>query len=716
MQILSVRLKNVCQMRDLAFTLSPGMNAFIGPNGSGKSNTLKGIYAALTNDWSRNAGSKEMNICQAAGPKEKSEIELVFQHHGATYRLLRQLRPNKQELIIPGEEPITRDVLVNARVAQILGVSAEILDHYVFIDQWAMFDFLTVTDTERAKTFARLFGTLEAERTWQAVGEVLNGIEVPQVLADLDNYRLELQQTLRRIEELDAQLAEFADLPERPNPNDDEDTRAIREAHRRRVLDNEIEQIERRLQTLFQDLADKERERAGFASDLESLRQARCSGQEVVEAAKAALASWQVLKEIQQSRARIEQQLKCVESESVLKKKPSRGDLYVSDLDGPFNERHDFLEAEISRLEKFVKSFDPVTGVAECPTCYTPAVYLREAVEEAKRVLPDLKKEYEDKHSRIEYSRRVDREEREYYEWYAGWSQRVEALRKQVADLETVSRPDCDEETLKQIVAEAMELDQAIEDVENELNGIDREIATLRGRVQSEERRLAEARAERGFLSVYGPEEELERIERRIAARAAAFETRARLRGERRSEQRHLKSLQDSVAMLEGRRAEADRVHSWVRHLIEIREVLHRDNLPRIVAQHYLRELQIDTNAFLEVFEAPFRVETDEKLSFRAVFHDGRNQPAVRLSGGEKVVLALAFRLSVNLMFAQDVGLLCLDEPTVGLDEHNLHCLKTALERLKELTRSRGLQVILVTHERGIGYLFDKVIDMSVTS
>ena len=715
MQILSVRFKNVCQMRDLAFTLSPGMNAFIGPNGSGKSNTLKGIYAALTNDWSRNAGSKEMNICQSAGPKEKSEIELVFQHHGATYRLLRQLRPNKQELIIPGEDPITRDALVNARVAQILGISTEILDHYVFIDQWAMFDFLTVTDTERAKAFARLFGTLEAERTWQAVGEVLNSIEVPQVLADLDNYRLELQQTLRRIDELDAQLAEFADLPERPDPNDDKDTRAIREAHRRRVLDNEIEQIERRLRILFQDLADKEQERVGFASDLENLRQAQCGGQEAVEAAKAALANWQVLKGVQQSRARIEQQLERVESEAVLKKKPSRCGLYVSDLDGPFHERHDFLEAEIARLEKFVKSFDPVTGVAECPTCYTPAVNLREAVEKAKRALPDLKKEYEDKHSRIEYSRRIDQEEREYYEWYAGWSQRVESLRKQVADLKTVPRPDHDEETLKQIVAEAMELDQAIKDVENELNGIDREIATLQGRVQSDERRLAEARAERDSLPVYSPEE-LASIEQRIAARAAAFETRARLRGERQSEQRHLKSLQDSIAMLEGRRAEADRVRNWVRHLTEIREVLHRDNLPRIVAQHYLRELQIDTNAFLDVFEAPFRVETDEKLSFRAVFHDGRNQPAARLSGGEKVVLALAFRLSVNSMFAQDVGLLCLDEPTVGLDEHNLSCLKTALERLKELTRSRGLQVILVTHERGIGHLFDKVIDMSVTS
>jgi DNA repair exonuclease SbcCD ATPase subunit len=140
--------------------------------------------------------------------------------------------------------------------------------------------------------------------------------------------------------------------------------------------------------------------------------------------------------------------------------------------------------------------------------------------------------------------------------------------------------------------------------------------------------------------------------------------------------------------------------------------VLHRDNLPRAVARDHLRALTADTNAVLGDFLAPFRVEAEDDLSFRADFHDGRSQPAGRLSGGEKVVLAVGFRLSVNSVFAQDVGLLCLDEPTVGLDEHNLGCLRTALGRLRDLSRARGLQVILVTHERSLMPLFDKVIDL----
>ena len=68
---------------------------------------------------------------------------------------------------------------------------------------------------------------------------------------------------------------------------------------------------------------------------------------------------------------------------------------------------------------------------------------------------------------------------------------------------------------------------------------------------------------------------------------------------------------------------------------------------------------------------------------------------AGRLSGGEKVLLGISFRVAVNSMFAIDLGLLVLDEPTAGLDKGNLACLHVAFERLRELSRSRGLQIVM---------------------
>jgi ABC-type nitrate/sulfonate/bicarbonate transport system ATPase subunit len=95
----------------------------------------------------------------------------------------------------------------------------------------------------------------------------------------------------------------------------------------------------------------------------------------------------------------------------------------------------------------------------------------------------------------------------------------------------------------------------------------------------------------------------------------------------------------------------------------------------------------------------------DDTLAFVADFGDGRQHPALRLSGGQKVVLALAFRVAVLGQLAAGVGLLCLDEPTAGLSRQSLTCVEVALDRLRALSSSTGLQVILVTHEPRAGPL-----------
>ena len=99
-------------------------------------------------------------------------------------------------------------------------------------------------------------------------------------------------------------------------------------------------------------------------------------------------------------------------------------------------------------------------------------------------------------------------------------------------------------------------------------------------------------------------------------------------------------------------------------------------------------------------------------LGFLVDFPDGRSQPASRLSGGQKVVLALAFRIAVNSLFAADLGVIALDEPTAYLDDENISCLDVALARLRDLSEARGLQCILITHEKGLGHLFDHVVQL----
>ncbi len=56
------------------------------------------------------------------------------------------------------------------------------------------------------------------------------------------------------------------------------------------------------------------------------------------------------------------------------------------------------------------------------------------------------------------------------------------------------------------------------------------------------------------------------------------------------------------------------------------------------------------------------------------------------------------------------LGLLTLDEPTEFLDQIARTAMLDALERLRELTQTSGLQVLCVTHDASLQSAFDSTI------
>jgi len=70
----------------------------------------------------------------------------------------------------------------------------------------------------------------------------------------------------------------------------------------------------------------------------------------------------------------------------------------------------------------------------------------------------------------------------------------------------------------------------------------------------------------------------------------------------------------------------------------------------------------------------------------------------------------LAFRWTLNSMFASQIGMLVLDEPTAWIDARNLDCLEVALTNLRGLVRAQGYQVIIITHHQQLQRVFDQVI------
>jgi DNA repair exonuclease SbcCD ATPase subunit len=143
-----------------------------------------------------------------------------------------------------------------------------------------------------------------------------------------------------------------------------------------------------------------------------------------------------------------------------------------------------------------------------------------------------------------------------------------------------------------------------------------------------------------------------------------------------------------------------------------VRDVLHPTMLPKRVLQEYATLINRRIHYYLQIWEAPFRVYLDDNLAFLAEYPDGKTHPAARLSGGQKIVASISFRLAMADTFAKDVGILILDEPSNHLDKDNITHLQNLLLRLKELTGSTGKQIIIVTHEEQLSGFFDHVVKL----
>ena len=136
------------------------------------------------------------------------------------------------------------------------------------------------------------------------------------------------------------------------------------------------------------------------------------------------------------------------------------------------------------------------------------------------------------------------------------------------------------------------------------------------------------------------------------------------------------------------------------------------------MSQNVMKDLTACVNSYLDQFCAPFVVDAEEEgFGFRCRFIDGRAMPdphpdASLLSGGQKVALAIAFRMAIYMCFGGELGLLSLDEPTAYLDDASIEHLGELLEKVGAVARNKGLQILMATHEKAIMPFLDTKIDL----
>jgi DNA repair exonuclease SbcCD ATPase subunit len=174
----------------------------------------------------------------------------------------------------------------------------------------------------------------------------------------------------------------------------------------------------------------------------------------------------------------------------------------------------------------------------------------------------------------------------------------------------------------------------------------------------------------------------------------------------------HLTELQTRLVEAKSQLAASGNAQEWFDYCDRALAWLRKDGLPKLVHASVLKQLCSVVNEELSLFDDPFKVEVGEDLSFVAYFEDERVIPSKALSGGQKVMLALSFWSAVSRVFAKNLGLMILDEPTDGLDADNNERLYQIMLRWRQLLHQRGQQVIIITHDAGMSDVFDNIVQL----
>jgi len=702
MRLDKLRLRNFCQHQELDWTFLDGITAITGPNGGGKSNAIKGAYAALTGDFKRNEGVLSENINKICSDKDESFVELTFSTTGGKAVIKRNLRPNKRSLIINSMPPLTGDREVTTAIEGLVGVSSNILSDYIFVDQWQMFSIFTLPKSDRLSALQSLYGLDKAELCYDEINKYSSKIlvQVPSetvesVLAQIREKTLLLESISKSLKEVSLNVVDDTELQ-----------KDLSEVRRKKDVKRDINKCSETLSLVLSDLSQAEEARPPLSAKVDDLSLVKDSDAALSEYKKHQY-QWSLIHKYDNSKAANEAQLVIVEeSISVLvASAPIKPSPYIESSGLDFEKYSQSAGALEAKRQNLIQ----LTSKKECPVCGTTGEVLLAAIDAISKHLVETSPLIDHMKKQYQLSREYDTANYKHSSDLAGLNSKLELITLKL-QTERPEQPSVSEDEVNKFISTFTELRTSYESLSSKLSALDFCITSLKATRDSLLSQIETRSKECNISEDYYMQE-------RVLCDSINLVNQDREKKIRFEEQS--KATVETLDYLYNRRdklvgdIEEARVNKVAKdHFENLKEVMHKSNLPKRLTVNYLKRTVIKLNEYLEDFNAPFRVYSDDELVFWAKFNDGRDLPAARLSGGEKVVLALAFRLAVQFGVASGVNLLVLDEPTVGLDDDNIECLDTAFNRLRAMSKSSGLQVIVVSHEKAMERMCDHTLTL----
>jgi DNA repair exonuclease SbcCD ATPase subunit len=702
MRLEKIELHQVCQHANLVLDIRPGLVGILGPNGSGKTNLVNMIKVSLTGDFSVNPGVKDDNIRWGMPDDDYSAVTATWSHNGQQFVVRRALANTTNSLLLAGATNAIRNVKeINNEIERILGMPQQILN-FMFVEQWQMFAFISADSSTRSSLFSHLCGTAALEKVHKLLGD-----EIRQNRDSFSELFDNRQAIIKRVQERTARIAELREQiglhrNQLLKKSEAENLLVTRQNYSQYLaLNTQIQQINKQRANSQESLSDIEKQLADIEPLVAKNNAAVLAIADKATNAQEQLRRFNENKQITKRIAEIQEELaaKCMPKPPEPSEFAEFEQLKTTAI---------LLRKEIETDTRLLETF-AANGIVACPTCATPVSHIQPKLDHVSEHLTKKIKKLTNINTMVQSCENHLVAMSAYDAARAAHIEKTNALKVELATISTGhTAVNVNEADLRKTINEYSELQQTLAGSQKRKTAA---VLSLNVR-QSEVLRLSEQLTaltnSLTELNVSGDDALIatQKLEAHKEARIQISIAEARLLDLLEANKIDQTEYEQHTAAL----ARNNVIKNWINKLTIPYEISHRDNFPRQAAQLWLEDILEEVNKTLCEFDSPFYVELGKNLSFTAVKPDGRKEAANRLSGGEKMLLAMAFRFAVNSLLSGDIGMMVLDEPTAGVDRTNIGSLVEVLQKVAAYARQNNTQIIVITHDEYLEQAFDQTI------
>jgi DNA repair exonuclease SbcCD ATPase subunit len=711
MKLLSISGENVGLLKGpFHFDFDPTLTTITGPIGCGKSTLVMMIKASLTNSLPGSASSWVSWGCKA---KAASYFTVKWLHKGKILAVTKPLRDNaafkQREIprlrILDENGDILEDVTdyrdTSDRLHDIIQIPERVINTHLVVDQDSIVEPVNATAAKFQEVLHNLTKMSVMENVQALCREAKSSYVIPEVQTQLEEAEADMNRLAGEANALDLQIRKAQD--------------AFSAADYPRILEN-IERL-RLAQNNSVRRGQLEATKAQTVTEIEALEAKIANNRPTLTSMEQLVERWTLAYEdskvylatLEETKKRVAKQAELVnrakkhvankEARTPLPDPPEAQPLPADEYTNLEKDWH----TELSQLHVTTESVQSQLrghNKGTCPTCGNDMTLTDEELEEVKGRLVDVQIQIEE----LNEERAVVRAEQKAWEdylvakqreeeWQAAWEEKSADLRTQLEELGALPAVSPEEEARHRKVIQEYDhtvfqmraVHRAILDAEVKLPILDEQLEYTNEQL-SEIPDVIFVQSDLDAAEF--TKSQAEDHQQKIIKAKAAFEVQAKEYG----------LAKEKVEVYKERVAQIEPIKVFRTILDRATDILHRDNLPKAVTTQYMAELNDRLTYYLELVGAEFEAWISADLEFLVRKADGLEHKASRLSGGQKQQASVAYLLAVSDVFAHQLGVLILDEPTGAMQEENSRDMAEAFSQVINLSQQMGRQFIIVTH------------------